>query len=80
MAQKVKIKDYQEDIHLMLIALNMSGLSVDYITTDLINDVLTVLKKKKGKMDILDSVTIKSKHEEKCSNYFSRQSEETTEE
>ncbi|TXG83062.1 MAG: hypothetical protein E6R13_04300 [Spirochaetes bacterium] len=79
MTKEVKIKDYEQDVHLLKIALNMVGLSVNYETTDLINETLIVLKKKKGKMDISDTVSIRMKHEEKWTNYFIRQSEEDTE-
>ena len=54
--EKVKISDYEEPQHLMLAALNVVGLPVDYITVDLIHSTLTKFTEKKGQMDILDGV------------------------
>jgi hypothetical protein len=73
MEKKVKIKDYQEKQHLMLIALNMIGFNVDYVNVDLINSVLLKLSEKGGKMDMLDAINIKNSHEIKWQNYFDKQ-------
>ena len=73
MEKKVKIKDYQEKQHLMLIALNMVGFNVDYVNVDLINSVLLKLSEKGGKMDMLDAINIKNSHEIKWQNYFDKQ-------
>jgi len=73
MERKVLIKDYEEDKHLMLVALQSVGFQIDYKAVDLINDTLEVLKKKGGKMDIEDSVRIKHQHEKKWEEYFRKQ-------
>jgi hypothetical protein len=68
--RKVRISDYEEKQHIMLAALNLVGIPVDYITVDLIHNILLKLTEKGGNMDILDSVMIKEAHEKKWDNYF----------
>ena len=80
MERKVLIKDYEEDKHLMLVALQAVGFQIDYKAVDLINDTLEVLKNKGGKMDIKDSVKIKHQHEKKWDNYFKNLSDEAKKE
>jgi hypothetical protein len=70
MERKVEVQDYEDKQNLMMIALNMSGLSVDYITVDLIHSTLLKLTEKGGKMDILDAAVIKENHEKKWKTYF----------
>jgi hypothetical protein len=70
MERKVEIQDYEDKQHLMMIALNMSGLAVDYITVDLIHSTLLKLTEKGGQMDILDAATVKENHEKKWKAYF----------
>ena len=74
--KKVKISDYEEPQHLMMAALNVAGLAVDYITVDLIHSTLAKLTEKKGQMDILDGVYIKENHERKWDEYFKKQENE----
>jgi len=70
MEKKVEVQDYEDKQHLMMIALNMSGLAVDYITVDLIHSTLLKLTEKGGQMDILDAATVKENHEKKWKAYF----------
>lgn len=74
---KVKISDYEETQHLMLAALNLVGIPVDYVTVDLIHTTLTKFTEKKGQMDILDAVYIKENHARKWEEYFKNQENET---
>lgn len=75
---EVKIKDRKKNISMLKIALNMSGISVDYVTTDLINDTLGLLKSKGGKASIEDSAALIVAHKKKWDDYFeSQQNKET---
>jgi predicted nucleotidyltransferase len=74
--EKVNVSDYEEPQHLMLAALNLAGLPVDYITVDLIHSTLAKLTEKKGQMDILDAVFIKENHARKWEAYFKKQEHE----
>lgn len=70
MEKKVEIKDYEEKQHLLLMALNLVGIHIDYITVDLINSTLETLAEKKDNMDIRDAATIKALHEAKWNEYL----------
>jgi hypothetical protein len=70
MKEQIKIKDYDQDVHILKTALNATGVNVDYYTTDLIHKTLKVLNKKKGQMDLHDIVTIKHEHEQHWDEYF----------
>jgi hypothetical protein len=76
MSKKVKVSDYQQDRHEVLIAFNMLGIQVDYITLDLMWDILELQRKKGGKTNITDCVKIKLQHEEKWDRYFKNQNNE----
>jgi hypothetical protein len=78
MSKKVKISDYEQDRHEALIALNMVGIQVDYITLDLMWDIMTIHRKKGGKVNISDCVKAKTQHDEKWDNYFKKQDEENS--
>lgn len=56
----VKIKDRDNSIEYMRMALNMVGIGVDYKTTVLVKMALDCLKKKKGKMSLKDACEIES--------------------
>jgi hypothetical protein len=73
MERNVKIADYEDKQHLMLAALNMAGLAVDYVTADLIHSTLLKLTEKGGNMDILDAVVVKETHAKKWEEYFKKQ-------
>lgn len=66
---KIKIEDYESEKHEIMIALQMCGVGVDYITTDLILKTLTELKKNKN-LDIKSAVKIKRDHQKKWDKYF----------
>ena len=70
MSRKVEIADYEEKQHMMLVALNMAGLAVDYVTVDLIHSTLIKFTEKSGNMDMLDAVVVKETHAKKWDNYF----------
>ena len=70
MSKKVKISHYQQDRHEALIALNMVGIQVDYITLDLMWDIIEIHHEKRGDVNITDCVKVKTQHEEKWDNYF----------
>jgi hypothetical protein len=70
MERKVEIKDYEDKQHYLLLALNLVGINIDYVTVDLINSALEKLAEKKGNMDMLDAASIKALHEAKWDKYF----------
>lgn len=78
MSKKVKISDYEQDRHEALIALNMVGVQVDYITLDLMWGIMEIHHNKGGQVNIEDCVKIKVQHEEKWDNYFKKQDEENS--
>jgi len=67
---EVPIKKRKEEITFIQMALCMVGLNVSYQAADLINESLIILKKKKGKMNLLDSVKIQSEWEKKWDEFF----------
>jgi hypothetical protein len=70
MERKVSVKDYEEQKHYLLCALNLVGVETDYITTDLIYVTLEKLKEKDGNFDLKDAAKIKIEHEKKWEDYF----------
>ena len=70
MERKVSVKDYEEQKHYLLCALNLVGVKTDYITTDLIYVTLEKLKEKDGNFDLKDAAKIKIEHEKKWEDYF----------
>lgn len=72
---KVKIKDRDEEVEMFRMALNMVGINVDYVVTDLIDDVVRKLIKKKGKFSMKDASNILVNHEERWEKYFKKQKE-----
>jgi len=67
----IEIKDWEQDVHLLYIALRSVGIGVGYMTTDLINSTLKVFNKSKGKMTLMDACKIKAEHQQKWDSYFS---------
>jgi hypothetical protein len=74
----VKVKDRQQEIEFIRIALNSVEIGVNYQHADLINRTLTLLMKKKGKFDIMDAITILHKWKEDWRKYFEEQSKEAS--
>jgi hypothetical protein len=73
MERKVKIADYEEKQQLILAALNLVGIPVDYITVDLIDKVLVKFAEKGGQLNIMDAVEIKEEHARKWDTYFRKE-------
>ena len=76
MEKKVNISDYEDKQHLMMVALNMSGLHVDYVTVDLIHLALSKLTEKGSSMNVMDAVEVKENHSRKWIAYFKEQENE----
>ena len=70
MEKRVKISDYEQKQHQLMLALRLGGLNVDYITTDLIYSIVLKLKEKGAKMDIMDIVQLRAEYDKKWINYF----------
>lgn len=70
MEKRVKISDYEPKQHQLMLALQLGGLNVDYITADLIYSITLKLKEKGNKMDIMDVVQLRAEHDKKWDNYF----------
>ena len=66
----VNIKDRKKDVEMLRLAFNMAGLSINYITTDLISRTLKVMKIKKGDFSMLDGSRIAVEHEKYWKDYF----------
>ena len=67
---KVAIKDYKKQQHELKVALELCGLSTDYITADLVYSVLEALSEKGDSFSIKDGVKIQLNHEKKWEAYF----------
>ncbi len=65
----VKIKDRKEDVEHFRLALCMVGVSVNYETADLIQEIYNGLNDKGGKFTVKDAGEIESEHEEKWIKY-----------
>ena len=72
---KVKIKDRETEVEMFRMALNMVGINVDYIVTDLIDDVVRKMIEKKEKFSMRDAANIQVNHEQKWEKYFKEQKE-----
>jgi len=68
--RKVKICDYEEKQHQLLLALNLVGIPIDYIMADLIYSTTLKMKEKGDKMNLLDGVEIQNAHDKKWDDYF----------
>ena len=68
--RNVKISSYEKEQHELKIALNMVGINVDYITTDLIYKTINEYNKLKGKMTVTDAVRVKYEHDIYWETYF----------
>jgi hypothetical protein len=70
MEKRVEISDYEQKQHQFMLALGLVGISVDYITADIIYSITLKLKEKGSKMDIMDIVQLRAEHDKKWDNYF----------
>lgn len=66
----VLIKDREKETEQLRLALNMSGISVNYQTTDLIKKVFDAHKKHKGNFNVSHCLDIERKWEQKWHAYF----------
>jgi hypothetical protein len=73
----VKITDRKREIELVRMALNFSGVSINYEQTDLFLTVMNEVKKKKGNFSIKDGSAIQIKWARTWEEYYRRQEEET---
>lgn len=69
-SREVKISDYQKEQHKLKVVLNLVGINVDYITTDLIYRTLKAYETLQGKFSVDDGVEIKHEHKTYWENYF----------
>jgi hypothetical protein len=76
---KVKIEDRYDGIEYLRMALSTCEVYVDYQTAELIDDVVTAIRKKKGNFDLLDGVKIFSEWKHKWDNYEKQKRKEATE-
>ena len=70
---KVKIKDYKEPQHLVLNALRLVGLELNYTSADLIHKTLEKVNELGDAFSIKDASIIKVEHEKEWDNYFQEQ-------
>lgn len=68
----VKIKDYEKPQHLVLVALRLVGLNLNYETADLIHTTLEKVNDLGEKFSIKDASNIQVKHEEKWDRYYQK--------
>jgi hypothetical protein len=69
---EIEIKEYEPEVHLLLLAIQSVGVQIDYVTCDLINSTLKVFNKMNGEMTIMDSCKIKAEHEEKWDLFYNQ--------
>lgn len=67
---KVKIKDYQKPQHLVLNALRLVGLDLDYTTADLIHTTYEKINEMGDNFSVKDASIIQYNHEKKWDEYF----------
>jgi hypothetical protein len=68
----VKIKDRNERVEFLRMALNMSELPVSYIQTDLIIRTINVLNKEGGDFNLMDAAKIYSQWQQNWETYFKK--------
>jgi len=74
--KKVRIKDYERDVNYLMLALKGAGISIDYITTDLVQKCVNMVRLKGGKSSLMDMCELKIKHNAKWDDYFKNLKEE----
>lgn len=70
MRKDVAILDRKNDIENIRMSLNMVGIGVDYLSSDLLNETLNVLEKKQGNFSLDDGVEIERLWKIKWDKYF----------
>jgi|LakMenEpi03Aug12_release.lakeMendotaPanAssembly.Ray.scaffolds.fasta_scaffold400379_2 hypothetical protein len=68
----VKIEDYEIEVHQLLVALNLVGISLDYLTADLIHKTIKRLNEKGKDMSLEDSAELQIEHRTKWKLYFEK--------
>jgi hypothetical protein len=67
---KVEIKDYEKDINYLLMSFQSVGISINYVTADLVNECFKLVQSKGGDANIEDMVNVKNNHIKKWEEYF----------
>lgn len=68
----IEIKDWEQDVHWLYLALRSVGFDIDYMATDLVNSTLKVFDKTKGEMTVMDNCKIKAEHQKKWDDYLAK--------
>lgn len=76
---KVKIDDRLDEIEYLRMALSTCEVYVDYQTAELIDDVVTAVREKKGNFDLLDGSKLFSEWKKKWDDYEKQKRKEATE-
>ena len=77
---KVEIKDYEKDINYLLMSFQSVGISINYVTADLVNECFKLVQSKGGDANIEDMVNVKNNHIKKWEEYFKNKKENDQEE
>lgn len=77
---EVNVKDFEKPQHYLMNALNLCGLSVNYVTADLIHRAITALEEKGGDMDMRICARIQVAHGKHWEDYFKLKKAEATKE
>lgn len=67
---QVRIKDYEKNIHHLLLAFQSVGISIEYPTADLVNECFKLVESKGGDTNIEDMLKVKEGHLKKWKEYF----------
>lgn len=68
---EVEIKDYDKNVHTMMLAIQSVGIRVDYITVDLLSKCMNKYAEKGSEMSLKDSAEIQLNHKKYWDEYFS---------
>ena len=66
----IPIKDRDKDIEFIRLGLCAAFVSISYQDADLVNRIMTAVKKKKGKFNLEDAVTIRHEWDEEYKKKF----------
>ena len=72
----IKIKDRETEIEYLRLALVLSGVQIDYMTTKLVNRIFKEVAKRKGKFNIGHAAEIRASHAAEIQDYFKEESKE----
>jgi len=68
----ISIKDRDSKTDQIRMVLNMVGIGVDYKTTVLLLDAISLYEMKKGKTDLLDASKLENSWQKKMDDYFKK--------